>query len=109
MARRFKECRFLGHHRLTPFTPPGSRFSHQQALQRDCDDARRQLARCAPAEVDRLHSELMAARRAAADAPLLQEQLHRQRQMWQGTEERLAKLQVCGAGAEKDRSLEGWP
>ena len=36
----------------------------------------------------------MAAKRAAAEVPLVQEQLSRQRQLWQEAEERAAKLQV---------------
>jgi hypothetical protein len=63
-------------------------------VQRDCQDLRRQLARCTPSEFDRLHSELVAAQRAAAGAPVLQEQLERQRAAWQAAEERLAKLQA---------------
>lgn len=72
----------------------------RQSLQRDCEDLRRQLARCTPSEFERLHSQLMVAQRAAAEVPLVQDQLARQRQLWQGAEERLAKLQVgrCRAG-----------
>jgi len=89
------------HHPLNPFVthhhqhPTAKHHPHpQKALQRECNDVRRQLLRCTPSEFERLHAELMAARRAAADAPLAQEQAARHRQMWQEAEERVAKLQV---------------
>jgi predicted nucleic acid-binding Zn-ribbon protein len=65
-----------------------------QAAQRDCEEAKRRLARCTPAEFERLHTELMAAKRAAADVPIAQEQAGRHRDMWRDAEDRLAKLQV---------------
>lgn len=65
-----------------------------QALQRDKDDLTRQLHRCTPAEFDRLHNELLLAKRRASELIIVQEQLARHKQLWSEAEQRLAHLQV---------------
>jgi hypothetical protein len=76
--------------------PPPPPLLTGQALQLECKDLRHQLARCTPAEFERLHSELIAAQRAAGEAPILRDQAERQRALWREAEDRLAKLQVRG-------------
>lgn len=66
-------------------------------LQRDKQELARQLQRCTPKEFDRLHSDLLAAKRQAAELVLVHEQLERQRAMWSDAEQRLSELQV-GSG-----------
>lgn len=83
---------------LTRAPTPQHSCERAQALQRECDELRRQLARCDPSEVDRLHSELVAAKRAAAEGGAAAAAADRARGMWQGAEERLAKLQVGRGG-----------
>lgn len=53
------------------------------------------MQRCAPAEFERLHNELLSAKRKAAELAIVQEQLARQKQLWSDAEQRLAQLQVC--------------
>ncbi len=68
-----------------------------QALQREREDMRRQLAQCSPQEYEHLREQLLAARRAAGELPIAQEQSARHKQLWQEAEARLAELQVGGA------------
>lgn len=73
-----------------------------QALQHDKEDLQRQLQRCTPKEFDRLHLELLGAKRKAAELPLLQEQLQRQRQLWSEAEQRLTELQAAAARSQEE-------
>jgi hypothetical protein len=65
-----------------------------QALQQDKEHLQRQLLRCTPGEFDRLHNELLVAKRSAAELAIVQEQLARHKQLWSEAEQRLAELQV---------------
>jgi hypothetical protein len=67
------------------------------ALQQDKAELVRQLARCTPGEFDRLHAELMAAKRHASELVVVQEALERTRAHLSDAEGRLADQQV-GAG-----------
>lgn len=73
-----------------------------QALQHDKEDLQRQLQRCTPKEFDRLHVELLGAKRKAAELPLVQEQLQRQKQLWSEAEQRLADLQAAAARGQEE-------
>lgn len=73
-----------------------------QALQHDKEDLQRQLQRCTPKEFDRLHFELLGAKRKAAELPLVQEQLQRQKQLWSEAEQRLAELQAAAARSQEE-------
>lgn len=73
-----------------------------QALQHDKEDLQRQLQRCTPKEFDRLHVELLGAKRKAAELPLVQEQLQRQKQLWSEAEQRLAELQAAAARSQEE-------
>lgn len=73
-----------------------------QALQHDKEDLQRQLQRCTPKEFDRLHVELLGAKRKAAELPLVQEQLQRQKQLWSKAEQRLADLQAAAARGQEE-------
>lgn len=75
-----------------------------QALQHDKEDLQRQLQRCTPKEFDRLHVELLGAKRKAAELPLVQEQLQRQKQLWSDAEQRLAELQAAAARSQEETS-----
>jgi chromosome segregation ATPase len=75
-----------------------------QALQHDKEDLQRQLQRCTPKEFDRLHVELLGAKRKAAELPLVQEQLQRQKQLWSEAEQRLADLQAAAARSQEEAS-----
>jgi hypothetical protein len=58
------------------------------------------LSRCTPAEFDRLHNELLLAKRAAGQVPGLQRQLEEVTALWQAAEGKLADVQVgLGVGA----------
>jgi hypothetical protein len=67
----------------------------QEAL-RDKAELQQQLSRCTPAEFDRLHNELLVAKRAAVQLPAVQHQLEQHQQLWQDAEQKLSSLQVCG-------------
>lgn len=73
-----------------------------QALQHDKEDLQRQLQRCTPKEFDRLHVELLGAKRKAAELPLVQEQLQRQKQLWTEAEQSLAALQASAARSQEE-------
>jgi multidrug resistance efflux pump len=53
-------------------------------------------------EFDRLHVELLGAKRKAAELPLVQEQLQRQKQLWSEAEQRLAELQAAAARSQEE-------
>jgi hypothetical protein len=65
-----------------------------QALHQDKEHLQRQLLRCTPGEFDRLHNELLVAKRSTAELAIVQEQLARHKQLWSEAEQRLADLQV---------------
>lgn len=66
-----------------------------QAAAADNMRLQEQLARCTPAEFDRLHNELLLAKRAAGQVPGLQRQLEEVTALWQAAEGKLADVQVC--------------
>lgn len=69
-------------------------FAPVQTLQQEKEHLQRQLQRCTPNEFDRLHNELLVAKRSAAELVIVQEQLARHKQLWSEAEQRLAELQV---------------
>ena len=70
---------------------------HKAQLQdavREKGELQQQLARCTPAEFDRLHNELLVAKRAAVQLAGVQRQLEQHQQLWQEAEQKLSGLQV---------------
>ena len=69
---------------------------YMQEVLREKTELQQHLSRCTPAEFDRLHNELLVAKRAVVQLPAVQHQLEQHQQLWQDAEQKLSNLQVGG-------------